>query len=253
MAAIYTIQNLIDRARIYVDDNQKVTKGWKQPEDWLTIAKPEIINCYRKWIREGLIALEWVDTQFTGPIFQFPDKLPMVILGVAQLTSNGWRRLLPGQILFGRAPFEDAPGNIVGPATHWGASLGFVPVESDIPDVGLPGIYQVRLHPPDTAANYYVRYIPEPIMTLTSIVYVPEGFEDYICLLIARKALASEGASSQAIERLIMKAESDMKLASLSNPEGDAPKVRITRSYRRKALDASINPYRTNPYNWYYP
>lgn len=258
MAAKYSYLDIINRAKIYVDDNNKVTEGWKRLDDWLAILRPEVLACYRKWIREGLISLSWVDETFTGPTHAFANinYAPLCIIGVVQNMGSYYRPVLPAQAQLGRAPFFQ-PNSIAGLATTWTASFGFVGEDVNIiPDNENMGIYQLRLHPPDTSSNYIVRYIPEPfvptlVSSLSTVVFfAPEGYDDYLALRLARKAIASEGGSSQAIEKLIMVAELDMKMDTLSNPMGEAPKVRVVKPFNRQALGS--NPWQVNPYNWFY-
>lgn len=260
MPARYSYLDIINRARIYIDDklNTPQTQGAWKTEDWLAVMRPEVIACYKKWLREGLISLEWVDQQFIGPVHLWDDEstTPMCIVGVAQDMGSYMRPVMPGQAQFGRAPWYPRTNNY-GPATTWTASFGFVnPVGSTQPDVGGPGLYQLRLHPPDTASNYIVRYIPEPAVPTTAAetstvkFFAPEGYDDYLALRLARKMLAAENSSSQSIERLIMQAEQDMKMDSLANPMNDAPKVRIVRAFGRQSVDTS--PWQTTPLNWFY-
>lgn len=260
MPARYSYLDIINRARIYIDDklNTPQTQGAWKTDDWLALLRPEVIACYKKWLREGLISLEWVDQQFTGPTFLWDnaETVPMCIIGVAQDMGNYMRPVMPAQAEMGRAPWYPRT-NTYGPATTWTASFSFVsPSMTDEPDVGEPGKYQLKLHPPDTASNYIVRYIPEPLVPLlanqaSSVkFYAPEGYDDYLALRLARKMLAAENSSSQSIERLIMQAESDMKMDSLANPMNDAPKVRIVRPFGRRGVDTS--PWQTTPLNWFY-
>src|SRR6185503_15036274 len=101
---------------------------------------------------------------------------------------------------------------------------------------------------------YQVKYIRFPeINALDKFVILPEGYEDYVALRLARKALASEGASSQAIERLISNAEADIKMDSFSNTQGDGPKVRVVRPYYKQRLFANNLTWPLSPAAWFYP
>lgn len=243
----YTIQNIIDRARIYVDDNHKVTDGWKEPADWLVIARPEIIAVYRKWLRESLVSFSTLDGIIANSSFNFPAGVPILaILGVAEQNGNNFRLLQSAMSHFGRAPFwEDGTTST---ATTW-------TVAADVfPDGNGDIQYTLNLHPPDNSSDYKVRYIRCPeIDALDKFIIAPEGYEDYMALRIAKKALASEGASSQSIERLIVGAEADLKMESFSNTQGDGPKVRITRPFNKQRLFANRNDmWPINPMHWYY-
>lgn len=243
----YTTQDIIDRARIYVDDNHKVTDGWKQPADWLALAKPEILAVYRKWVRESLVSYNTLDAVVSTPPSQILPGQPLAIIGVAQQNGNSFRLLQPAMSQYGRNPYWES--GVASPALTWTASI------SPFPDVNGNPNYSVTLHPPDTASGYFIRYMRFPDYALLSnFIIAPDGYEDYMALRIARKALASEGASSQAIEKLIMQAETDMKMDSLSNTQGDGPKVRIVRPYNKQRIFSNpVVGWPTNPAFWFYP
>lgn len=254
-----TVQTIIDQARRYVDDSHKATDGWKQPADWLALAQPELMICYRKWVREGLISLQYAEISFTGPTTNFNPSVtvgtitPLAIIGVVQSLGNGmFRPLQSGMAQLGRAAFWDGPAGISGVSTYWTAGFTtFSTVATGFTTLGTVGAYNLFLHPPD-ASTYIVRFLPEPnISALTSVVYLPTGLDDYVSLRLARKALASEGASSQAIERLIVSAEAEWKMLSLGGMLGDAPKVRIVKPFNRFSYGLR-DGYTTNPYYWYY-
>lgn len=259
MAAKYTYLDIIDRAKIYVDDNNRVTEGWKTKGNWAALLRPEVISCYRKWLRNGLISLSWGDQAFTGPTFVWDDSdlQPLCIIGVVQNMGNWLRPVPPGQPDLGRASFfQPIAGN--NGATCWTASFGFVPqLATEVPDNSNVGYYQLRLHPEDTSSNYIVRYIPEPYLPrndaalATTYFYAPEGYEDYVALRLARKLIATEGGSSQSIERLIAASEEEMKFEAMSNPQGEGPKVRIVRPFRERYVTGS-SPWQMSPSRWYY-
>ena len=244
----YTIQNIIDRARLYVDDNHKVTDGWKEPADWLDLVKSEFANIYRKWVRESVISFSPITGIFTGPSFVFPTT-PLAIMGVAQTVGTQIRLIPSAMSEYGRQPYWDdavvVPNNT---GLTWTTAVDVFPDGSGNPQ------YSLTLHPPDTAGGYQVKYIRFPeINALDKFVILPEGYEDYVALRLARKALASEGASSQAIERLISNAEADIKMDSFSNTQGDGPKVRIVRPYYKQRLFANNLTWPLSPAAWFYP
>jgi hypothetical protein len=244
----YTIQNIIDRARIYVDDNHKTTDGWKQPADWLDLAKSELVAIYRKWVRESIISFSPISGLFTGPSFTFPTT-PLAIIGVAQTIGTQVRVIPSAMSQFGRQPFWDdavtVPNNT---GTTWTAAADVFPDgDGDIQ-------YTLTLHPPDTADGYQVKYIRFPeFNALDKFVILPEGYEDYVALRLAKKALASEGASSQAIERLLISAEAEIKMDSFSNVQGDGPKVRIVRPFSRQLFFSNKVAWPFSPSLWFFP
>lgn len=247
-----TAADIIAQARRYVDDVAKTSDGWKQPADWLALLNPEIIACYRKWVRDGLISLECIDRTFTGPQVSFTDSTPMAIVGVVQNMGGGrYRPLRSGPSQYGRDPFWDASLGTGGVSTYWTSSFGFFsdPGTGET-SKGVFDAFTVFLHPPDSS-NYIIRYIPEPsVGSLATTVVLPSGFDDYLALLLARKALTTEGASSQGLERLIMKAEADFKMQSLSMVMDGGARVRDT--YRSNSLTGQRLSWQMNPYYWYF-
>lgn len=253
-----TIQDVIDSARIYVDDNHKVTEGWKTPADWLKIARPEILMTYRKWVREGVISLNYADTNFTGPqvIFEDDSSIPLAIIGVAENMGNGKFRLLqPSQATYGRAPFWDTNLSNLNGAMYWTSGFNYFVGSADPEGTGHPplsfGKYVIDVKPADSN-SYVARTIPQPrTASLIDDIRCPDGLDDYIALRIARKALASEGSSSQAVDKLIAIAEAEWKMNSFGTAIGDAPKVRI--NTRNNCHQFSFFDWPHNPYFWYYP
>lgn len=238
----FTIQDTIDRARIYLDDNHKATDGWKEPADWLDIIQPELRAIYRKWVRESLISFTPIDGIISAAAFTYTSP-PLAILGVAQQSGNIFRLLPSAMAHYGRAPFWESGTPTT--AAFWTASVDTFPTGSGEPQ------YSVNLHPPDTATGYKVRYINFPSMgNLSDFIILPPGHEDYVALRLSRKGLASEGASSQAIERLIINAEAEIKMEAFSNNLGGGPKVRIVRPF---AKQRQFTTWPNNPMYWYYP
>lgn len=227
-----------------MDDNHKVSDGWKKPADWITLATPEILACYRKWIREGLISVASTDLAFTSSTVLLTD--PFAILDVVQsLGSGNYRGITPAQSTYGREPFWDNTVSNAGASLYWTAEM----VTND-GDVNI-GKTILTLHPP-TAGNFIIRYIQQPLIADGATIYLPSGLDDYVALRIARKALASEGASSQAIGQLITVAEQEMKMDLFGKSSGDGPKVRINRSNSCGRFTRDAFTWNVNPYNWYY-
>lgn len=78
----FTWLELIDRARVYADDDHKETPGWIAPEKWMALAQVEYRQLYRKWLRMGLINVEPTDLEFKGP-----SAKQRATVDVAALTS----------------------------------------------------------------------------------------------------------------------------------------------------------------------
>jgi hypothetical protein len=254
-----TIQDIVDRTRFYVDDNHKVTDGWKDPNTWLKLVSTELLACYRKFVRENAISLRSFDTQFTGSTYAFdtvaPATNPMVIIGVVEnLGSGNYRPILPAQSELGREPFWDNPATAT-TGIYWTLERGFDTVVNGVitPSAG----YTLSIHPP-VSATYIVRYIPTPLTDAskgdvlpTSTTALPDELEDYVAMRVAQKALASEGASSQALKELMLRSEAEWKMTSFGTSTSDGARVRIR---PRAAWKSTLSPFtwNVNPYTWYY-
>jgi hypothetical protein len=261
-----TVQSIIDLARQYVDDNNKVTDGWKTPDDWLKWVKTDYIQCCRKWMREGIVSFATIEVTFNDTQLMFgsgdlvPNTTePLAVVGVAENLGTGrFRRLAPIQASLGRSPFYSNENAFVFPgrATGWGMEFqGALTGSGGLGLNDIPGLWLLKVYP-EVAGNYVVKYVPSPqldIVTVDSFLHVPYGMDNYIALRVARKALASEGASSQALERLITLDEAEWKMTSLGQVSGDGPKVRINpKRPRFGGLTGDFTPWSTNPYEWYY-
>lgn len=215
-------QDLIDRARTYVDDDHNDTEGWIAPERWLMIGNVAYARRYKQWVRMGLISPAAVDQAFSHTAsVVLPGVLSIV--GVAEDLGNGYLRTLqPAQSRFGRAPFWQATN--LGKAAYWEAH-------------GTADSYTVTIQPPDIGSNYFARYIPTvAYATLTSAtVDLPFGGDELLVLDMARKAHLKDSGASALLERLILEAEAEMNMSSFAKASEDSPRARSTPRYKNPA------------------
>ncbi len=227
-------QDLIDRARTYVDDDHKDTEGWIDPARWLTFAGLEYTLHYNRWVRSGLLCPAPVDTTFTGPSKNLEGVLAVV--GVAELTSSGaqYRPLHPLQATDGRAPFRTPLDTV---AVGWEA-------------YGSGDVLTVQLRPEDTTGSYVVRHIPRPERPTdpADTVELPDFGDERIVLGMARRAGVKESASSVPIRVLIDEADAELAFqASGKLPRG--PRGRNSDRYARTAMRSG---FPTDPRFWRY-
>ena len=84
----FTWDELISRARTYMDDDHNDRKGFIKPERWLQLAQVEYRQLYRRWIRSGLIGPEPRDQEFTGPEVRLEGVLG--VMGVIRGTPSAY-------------------------------------------------------------------------------------------------------------------------------------------------------------------
>lgn len=214
-----TLQELVDRARVYLDDDHTDDEGWLSPESWVALCNVEYAQLYRRWVRQGLIAPAWTDAAFTGHTATIPSDLSgggvLATIGVAEnLGSGRYRLLTPAQSHYGRSP---TLGYTTGASSHWYAT-------------GTGDTITYTLEPRDTG-SYFVRYIPTvvPADSLADTVTVPFGADERLVLGLARRAKLKEGSASALLERLIMDADAELNFAAFGRVNTDSPRVRTSR------------------------
>jgi hypothetical protein len=208
--AAYVWNDLIDRARFYVDDDHNATPGWVTPARWLSLFGVEYAQQYRKWVRQGLVAPKPTDTSFTGPSTTLTGVL--AIVGVAEDLGGDRLRVLEGsQSRVGRNPFRNGHP---GPGTEWEAH-------------GAGDNLTVEISPEDTG-TYVVRWIAAPTRPTdaTASVQVPDSADERLVLGAARRALVKESARSAALQQLIDEADGELGFLAAGRLNGDSPRVR---------------------------
>lgn len=230
--ATFTWQALIDRARVYVDDDHDDTKGWIAPAVWLRLAFVEYQLLRKKWIRMGLIAPATTDAEFTGPTTTVNGVL--CTIGVAEkVATNEYRPLEWMQDTFGRAPFISSQDN--SRAFMWRATKS-----------GDTVVYTVE--PQDTTATYVVRYIATvaaPTLA-TATVELPDGCDERLVLGLARRAHIKDSSNSQLLQRMIDEHDAEDNFQSFGQHNAHSPRVRSTprQPYARLAFSSDPSAYR---------
>jgi hypothetical protein len=223
-----TLQELVDRARVYLDDDHEDDNGWLSEESWIRLANVEYAQLYRRWCRQGLISPAWTDAAFTGYTTTVSGVLATI--GVAEdLGSGEYRLLTPAQSVFGRSPTY---GYTTGKSAHWFAT-------------GTADQLVYTLEPRDSG-SYFVRYLPTvtPADALEDSLSIPFGADERMVLGLARRAKLKEGAASALLERLIMEADAELNFAAFGRANDDSPRVRRT-NRSHEAYQAGYFP--TNP------
>lgn len=79
----FTWESLIDRARVYVDDDHLTTgeQGWIAPASWLTLGNVEYSQQYRKWKRMGLVSPQPIDIPLNASSTTIPNVLATIGIG----------------------------------------------------------------------------------------------------------------------------------------------------------------------------
>ncbi len=204
-------QDLIDRARLYSDDDPASAngKGWIQPAMWMTLLQVEYRYLYARWVRSGLQAPTPVDVEFTGPYTDLTGVLALV--GVARVTSPGNYELLqPSQSREGRAPIRSTR---TGVGVGWSAS-------------GTGDSLRVSIDSTDTG-TYLVRYIarPELVTNPALTVNLPYGADERLVLGATRRAHLKDSTTSALLERLLLDADAELNMVA-SRVIGDAARIR---------------------------
>lgn len=204
----FTWDELIDRFRVYADDDHKDQNGWLKPAVRMSLIQVEYRQLYRKWLRAGHINVEPTDTQFTGSVVL---SGVLAILGVAEVVGDGFRVLSPAN-RFNRDPFQFA---IEAPAQTWSA-------------FGSGEGLTVKLHPTDATGTYVVRYIPSPAKVTDSslTVELPYMGDERLVLGTAKRAGIKENSASRLIENLIMEADGEMAMEASMRDNGNGSFVR---------------------------
>lgn len=205
--------DLIDRARVYVDDDHGDQSGWISPAHWLSLANVEYSQLYRRWMRMGLITPATTDTTFTGGSTTITGVL--AIVGVAQDMVSYQRILEPRQSRFGRAPFWVGSGQSSSPSSGWMAT-------------GSADSLAIKLDPVEPTGSYFVRYVPTVAYATdpTTTIDLPYGADERLVLGLARRAHLKDSTASALLERLIQDADAELNFTAFGRVDGDSPRVR---------------------------
>lgn len=250
----FTARELVERARVYLDDDHVEKQGWIRDAHWLGIFNAEYMQLYRKWTRLGLVRTAPTDTTFQS-IYHI--ALPtaadvtagrvgvLAVVGVAEDMGSYMRYLAAAQPSRGAYPFWVASGEInQGKAVTWAA-------------YGAADDINVEISPRDNGGTYTVRWIPLPAMpaSLDDQIDIPLGTDERLVLGLARRAHLKDSAASALLEKLIVEADSELQFAAHGRADTQAPRVRRVRPdfHRRRWPQLSTSEFPTDPNYWLYP
>lgn len=231
----FTWQSLIDRARVYIDDDHDDDQeGLVSATTWLAFANVEYAQLYRRWLRMGLVSPTVTQTSFSGNTLSVSA---LAILGVAEDLGNGARILEPAQTALGRDPYVRGSTAPTGVATSWAVTGAgdTVTIELD-PHVTNPGSYFAR----------YVQAVPYATSASSSI-DLPYGGDERLVLGIARRAHVKGLTTSTQLERLILEADAELNFQAFSR----LPNLRARhKTAAVQRTDRYGNVFPANPGRW---
>lgn len=225
--------SLIQRARVYKDDDHDDEDSWLDPADWLNLFNVEYALLYPRWVRSSLISPAPTTTNFTGSTVAITGVLAVV--GVARVEGNRYYPIQPLQSEAGRAPWLDS--------ADVGRSIGWIAH-------GTGDDLTVTLYPTEAAGTYAIRYITRPAYatSVSSSVDLPYGGDERLVLGVADRAGIKDSSVSRNIKEL--KAEADAALNFLAAGRGPGLRVRVVgRTFRN---DRFASPFPADPRGWHY-
>lgn len=227
-------QDLIDRARVYIADDQKAMSGFIAADKWMLLAQVEYANLYRKWVRMGLVRPQPTATTFTTST---TINGVLAVVGVGEDLGNSVRLLYNAQVPGGADPFWQGSTPFTGKASEWAAH-------------GAADNLLIELNPPDSSTTYTVKYIPTvPYATdATTTIDLPYGGDERLVLGLARRALVKESSRSQQLEELMREADAEMSFTAMSRIPG-GPRVR-RKARQVRTLPQRFSSFPTDPGLW---
>lgn len=217
----FVISDLIDRARVYVNDDHKEDNGWIADSSWLTFFNVEYAHLYRQWVRGGLVRPKPTDTNFTGGSTTVNGVLAVV--GVGEDMGSYVRLLRNAQTSRGPDPFWFGSSPMTGKADEYAVHGG------------ADNLY-VEVNPPDTATTYIVRWIPTLTYNTSTAdtVDLPYGGDELLVLGMARRALVKESSRSASLEQLRLEVDAEMKFTAAQHGGG----------FRVRRVQRGLNSFR---------
>jgi len=205
----FTWQTLVDRARVYIDDDHDDTEGFLSDTAWLALCNAEYSQLYRRWVRSGLVtpAITQSTLSLTSGVATVNGVLAVV--GVAEDMGSYMRLLAPAQPSVGREAFWLGSTESTGTAVQWAAT-------------GSGDNLSVELYPHPSTGTYVIRHIPTVAYStaLSQSVEVPYGADERMVLGLARRANVKGRDSSMLIERLINDADAELNFTAFSRVGG---------------------------------
>jgi hypothetical protein len=233
----HVIQDLIDAARFYIDDDHKEDQGWVEPSSWLRLYNVERSKLYRRWVRTGLVRVKPTDSTFVATTTL---NGALAIVGVAEDRGSYMRILTSAQSTGGADAFWQASSTPSLPATRWAAH-------------GDGDNLTVELDPPDASTTYTVRWIPRLAYATdaTQTVELPDGGDERLVLGMARRCLIKESGASRRLDEEINEADADLAFEARGRNAGDGPRVRRVRPRVRRSL-SPLREFSADPRTWFY-
>lgn len=180
--ATFSVQQIIDRAKAAAD----MRDDFVQPATWINWLNVAIQKLERLIAATGYLLREiWSDVTINGDQF-YPLSGAFAICAVFQLDNDRFRYVPTTDMLLQRSNSVDT-----GDAAAWRAIID---------QEGTPNIEFI---PRPTSGTYRVFMVLEParVTTVTDIVQYPMGWEEYLVLELAKRALAKEETSNPMIDR----------------------------------------------------
>jgi hypothetical protein len=113
------VQELIDRAKTYVDDEHRAEDAWISPERWLSFFNTERRKLYKQWIRAGLVIPSPTESYLQGESTSFTGVLAVV--GVGKDMQGPVQTIPNASMNEGRQPFWRSATQISTPGSKWAA------------------------------------------------------------------------------------------------------------------------------------
>lgn len=236
--ATVTTQELVDRARAIAD----IRDNFVTNSEWMYWANQE-----RKALEYLLARSGWTQNTTTQPItitgagHYDLSTPPLAVLGVWESSSQGYRRLTHNNAVEFKRQAAGSTLN-TGPALEY--SFTITHTEDSIVDKYYIDFYP---EPTNTANSYLIMKINQPaklVLPETGVagevprVVYPMGWEEYIVLGMARRALIKEESDSREAERLQNQVAADIERAVWGFSVGEAPTIRnvdkVTRGWSRE-------------------
>ena len=231
----FVVQDLIDRARVYLDDDHKEADGWIDPAKWLVLFNVERANLYRKWVRMGLVRPAPKTNTFVGTTTLAGV---LAVIGVGEDLGSFVRLLTPAQVTRGADPFWPGSTPIGSKAIEWAAH-------------GSADDLTIELDAPADTTTYTVRWLPTlPYVTdATQVVDLPDGCDERLVLGLARRAMVKEVVRSALVEQLIREADEEVTFSAVGKNGGMC--VRRVQNYRTTLPDR-FSTFPTDQRFWQY-
>lgn len=234
--AFFSFDELIDRARVWVDDDHTDNSGWIKRDKWEQFATTAINRRTKQWIRMGLISPTPVDLVFTASSVVVGGVI--AIIGVAEnLGSGRYRVLQPLQSQFGRAPIMSTINT--SQALFWRSHDELLGAY----DGGAASSNLRIFVEPAISSSYFVRYISTgegPAAAQGA--HLPFNADELIVLDMAKAAGIKDGTRSGALADALREAEAELNFTAFGMANGNSPRIRSTPRTYSAALDFPTNP-----------